>query len=375
LPYERAADVWWGVLALCLLALVGAIVGASGVPFTARALLGGILLAIAFAPISSDLALGQIALPAFLGAVLVAVLGGRRLAAGVVAASLAFTQPNISLGLLSQLGRNRTTATMLLGGALTYVLGALAAGWSWPLSYARAVAQHGFAERFVAIQFDPASIAFDLGAPQRQAEIIALAIALVAIAGAVAICLVIREPFPRFAACSALVPFVAGFFHEHDFVVVFAAALWCALRTRGTARAIALGGTLLAGFDWLGLAQRQTGVAQCALLAGAAFAAFVALGEEPELQRAVPVAIGTATLIAGAALLAMHNPVPIWPDALPSFHAPATAGIASVWLAEQRLTGLLAAVPAWGLLRSCSLLGSALLAYAIYRHPSCCRTA
>jgi hypothetical protein len=375
LPYERAAHLWWAVLAISLLALVGAVVGASGVTFTARAFFGGIVLAIAFAPISSDLALGQIALPAFLGTVLVAVLAERRLTLGVVAAPIAFAQPNISLGLLTQLGRNRTTVAMLAGAALTYVLGALAAGWSWPSSYARIVAEHGLAERFVAIQFGPAAIAFDLGAPQRLAETIALVIALLAIGAAVAICLAAREPFARFAACSALVPFVAGFFHEHDFVVVFAAALWCALRTRGNVRAIALAGTLLAGFDWLGLAQRQTGLTQSALLAAAAFAAFAALGEKPELRRATPVAVGMGALIAGAALVAVHNPVPIWPDALRSFHASLTASIASIWLDEQQRSGLLAAVPAWGLLRSCSLLGSALLAYAIYRHPSCCRTA
>jgi uncharacterized membrane protein YkvI len=191
--------------------------------------------------------------------------------------------------------------------------------------------------------------------------------------------LAVRDAFARFAAFSAIVPFLAGFFHEHDFVVAFAAALWCALRTTGVARMLSLVGTLLVGIDWLGLAQRPSGVAQSALLIAAAFAAFLALGERVEFRRAVLPAVVVAALFAGAALAATRNPVPVWPDALTNFHAPAAANIAAVWLSEQRASGLLAAVPAWGLLRSLSLLGCALLVYAIgitkYRRPSCCRTA
>jgi hypothetical protein len=200
-----------------------------------------------------------------------------------------------------------------------------------------------------------------------------------AIAAAIALCRSVPDPFARFAAFSALVPFVAGFFHEHDFVVAFAAVVWSAIRTTGAKRAIALAGTLFVGFDWLGLAQRPSGLVQSALLEAALFAAFLALGEKTELHGALPIAAGAAVVVAGAATLALHHPVPVWPDLLAGFHAPATAGIAAVWLEEQRANGLLAAVPAWGALRSLSLLGCALLAYAVgtskYRHPSYCRTA
>ncbi len=375
LPYETAAHLWWAVLAISLIALVAAVLRGSGAPITPFLLLIAILLAIAFGPISSDLALGQVALPAFLGAVLVMMLSARRLWSAVLGAALAFAQPNAALGLAGRLGPNRATLAILLGAALTYVLGSLIVGWSWPLSYARAVAEHSQAERFSAIQFGPAAIAFAFGASAALATAIGVFVSLFAIAAAVALARAAREPFARFAGLSALVPFVAGFFHEHDFVVAFAAALWSAIRTTGATRAIALAGTLLVGFDWLGLAQRPSGIAQSALLEAALFAAFVALGNRTELRRAMPIAAVAAVVIAGAAILALHNPMPVWPDLLAGFRPPATASMAAVWLDEQRANGLLAAVPAWGALRSLSLLGCALLAYAIYRHPSYYRTA
>ena len=374
-PYQTAAYVWWSALVLSLLALTAAVIRCSGVPFEPPTLLGGIVLAIAFAPLSSDLALGQLALPAFLGAVLVVALADRSLPAAALAASLAFAQPNAALALVSQLGRNRATAAISAGAVFAYLLGARMRGWDWPLWYVRHAAAHAAAERFTAIQFGPAAIAYDFGASPAAATAIAVVAALLAAAAAVAIAVAVADRFARFAGFAALTPFVAGFFHEHDLLVAFAPALWCALRTKGTTRALALAGTLLAGVDWLGLAQRPSGIVQSALLGAAASLAFIALGEDAEFRIAVPVAGAAAALMGCAALVAVRHPVPVWPDALPAIALPATAPIAAVWFDEQRASGLLAAVPAWGLLRSFSLLGSALLAYAIYRRPSCCRTA
>lgn len=375
LSYERAASVWWFVLGVSLLALVAAIIHASGMRLDAAGSIAGTLLALSFAPITSDLALGQIALPAFLGATLVVVLARRYWLAAALAACVAFAQPNAAIGLASQIGRTRATLAIALGALLTYLLGALATGWEWPLRYLTALGEHGRAERFSAIQFDPASLAFDFGATAHEARIVELVIAIFAVAAALALAIRVRDAFARFAGFSALAPFVTGFFHEHDFTAAFAAALWCALRTRGAIRIVALAGSLLTGFDWLGLAQRPSGIAQSALLGGAAFAAFVALGVRSDARAAVPVALLFAGLIAVAATIALHSPVPVWPDAQAAIHLPANAGVAAIWHEEQRATGLLAPVPAWGLLRVCSLLGSALLAYAIYRHPSYCRTA
>jgi hypothetical protein len=373
--YDAATRAWWAALALSLLGLIAAVLRGAGAPLALSASLGAVLLAIAFAPISSDLALGQIALPAFAGACALVVVADRSLPAAVACACLALAQPNAALGLLSQLGRNRATFALLAGVLATYALGALVAGWAWPIAYARLLAEHGAAERFDAIQLSPASIAYGFGASPVAARVAGAAVAAIAVAAAIAIALRVREPFARFAAFSALAPFVAGFVHEHDLIVAFAAALWGALRTRGNTRALALTGTLLVCVDWLGLAQRPTGIAQSLLLAVAAFAAFVALGEPVELRRAAPAGAAVAALFAIASSVAVRQPVPIWPDALTSFVASSHASPAAVWIAEQRASGLLAAVPAWSLLRSLSLLGCAFLAHAIYRHSSRCRTA
>ncbi|MBV8343921.1 MAG: hypothetical protein JO190_02880 [Candidatus Eremiobacteraeota bacterium] len=374
-PYDAAARGWWVLLAVSLLALVAVVLRGAGVAVTASDFTAGTLLAIAFAPISSDLALGQLALPTFLGACAVPVLADRSLAAAFACACLAFAQPNAALGLVSQLGRNRSTLALLLATLATYALGALAAGWAWPIAYAHVLVAHGAAERFVAIQFSPVAIAYGFGARAAAAIVIGVAIALIAIAACIAIAFRVRDRFARFAAFSALVPFVAGFVHEHDLVTAFGAALWCARRTGGATRTLALTGTLLAGVDWLGLAQRPTGVVQSLLLAVAAFVAFVALGGPAGYRGAAPAGVAVAALFTALAFLAVSHPMPVWPDSLANFRAALGAPPAAVWLAEQRANGLLAAVPAWSLLRSASLLGCAVLALAIYRHSACYRTA
>lgn len=373
-PFLRAIYVWWLVLALALLGLVATVLRGCDAKLSPFSFFAGLLLAASFAPITSDLALGQIALPAVFGAALLTVAADRSLIVAALAAIPAFSQPNASIGLVSQLGRNRATLAIAGGALLLYALGSAAEGWAWPWTYARVLAAHGGAERFVAIQFTPASIAYGFGAPPVLAVGAGLASAAIVVAAAVALAYRVRDRFARFAAFSAIAPFVSAFFHEHDFVVAYAAALWCAVHAQGRARALALAGTLLAGIDWLGLAQRPTGITQSLLLAIAAaavFLAFKAMGVRPTSVTLAAVAL----VFASAALVASHHPVPIWPDALGSLHVPAGASAAEVWQQEQRASGLFAAAPAWSLLRSLSLLGCALLAYAIYRHSSRCRTA
>jgi hypothetical protein len=375
LPYAIAAGLWSALLGLAVVALVACALRASAAHVSATTFLTALALAIAFGPVTSDFALGQLALPAFLGATLVVLYATRSVALATPAAWLAFAQPNAALGLISQLGRNRTTLAIVMGAVAAYTLGAVAANWAWPIEYSRVLAAHADAERFVAIQLSPASIAYGFGAAPRAAEVIGIITAVLAAAAAMALALRVRDRYARFAAFSALSPFAAGFFHEHDLVVAYAGVLWCALRTRATTRVVALVGTLLVAIDWLGLAQRPTGVAQSCLLASAAFAAFVALGERLEQRATLVTGFALAVVLAGAAWIGSHHPVPIWPDALGAFHAAASAGPATTWNAEQRVSGLLAAVPAWAALRSLSLLGSGLLAYAIYRHSAYCRTA
>lgn len=374
-PYAAAAPLWSAMLIGLLLALAATAVVGAAARLSPSALVAAIALAVGFGPITSDVALGQLALPAFLAASLVLLLAGRSVVATVLASAVAFVQPNAALGLVSQLGRNRATLAMLAAAFVTFALGAAETGWNWPAAYARILALHGAAERFAAIQLSPAAIAHGFGATDAAAAIAGFAVAALAIAAAIALAFAVRDNFARFAGFSALVPFAAGFVHEHDLLVAYAAAAWCALRTRAATRAIALAGTLLVAVDWLGLAQRPSGVAQSALLALAAFAAFAALGEPNDLRASLLVAFPAGALFVAAAFLASQHPAPVWPDALGAFRAPPGTPVAALWAAEQRASGLLAAVPTWALLRSLSLAGCALLAYAIYRHPSCCRTA
>ncbi len=214
-------------------------------------------------------------------------------------------------------------------------------------------------------KFTPGAIAYGAGVPSTASLAIAAASAVAALLAAAFLWRRIADPFARFAAIAALAPFVTTFFHEHDLVVAYAAAGWSALRTRGGVRAPALAATLLVAVDWLGLAQRPSGIVQSALLAGAAACAFVALGETREL-RSSSVAIGaTAVLFAATAWLASLHPAPVWPDALGAFHASANGSAAGVWAAEQQRTGLLAIEPVWALLRTLPLLGCAFLSYVI----------
>jgi hypothetical protein len=379
LPYGAATALWLSLIGAAIVALALTAARGSGAPPNVATTLGAIALALSFGPVTSDFALGQLALPAFLGATLLAA-GTAPLSGATIYALLAYAQPNVALGLLSQLGRNRATLAMIAGALATYALGAIAAGPMWPVLYARALAAHAGAERFAAIQLTPAAIAYGFGAPPPIAQVAGFAFAVAALTAGIALTVMLRERFARFAACSALVPFVSSFAHEHDLVVAYAAALWCALRTQGVTRAIALVGTILVSVDWLGLAQRPTGVGQSALLLAAALAAFVALG--PIAVRATmgvrTVAITAVLILAvfvSGALLGAAHPAPVWPDAMHSFAPPPGAAAATLWLAEQRATGLLAAVPAWALLRALSLGGCALLVYAIYRRSSCCRMA
>jgi len=374
LPYAQAAAIWSALLALSLAALVAAAVlgaGARG----ATAFLAALALALGCGPITSALALGQIALPAFAGACIFALLAQSSLALAIPAAALALLQPNAALGLLSQIGRKPAAAGLAAAAALAYAAGAFAAGWAWPLAYARMLAAHLRAERFDAIQFTPASIAFGLGATHGAAAVAAWVLAPAAVAAAVALARRARDPFARFAAFSALSPFVASFFHEHDLVVAFAATVWTALHARGSTRALALAGTLLVCIDWLGLAQRPTGIAQSACLAIAAACAFVALGGAGDLRWLTAAGAGVALTFSGAARAAADRPMPVWPDAIRGYAAPAHTAIAQIWSAEQDAAGLHAAVPLWAILRALSLLGCALLAAAIYQHSAYRRTA
>jgi Glycosyltransferase family 87 len=374
LPYASASIVWWIVLASALAGLVAIGLRAAGSRVTPFTFFAGLALAMGFGPLTSDLALGQIALIAFLGAIFVASDSEERILLQALASFVAFFQPNVAVGLVAQLGRNRTTLAIAAGALLAYLAGALALRWDWPITYLRLVRSHQIGERFSAIQLTPAAIAYGFHASAAMATVVAAIVAVAAVFGAVFIWRAVADRFARFAAFSALAPFVATFFHQHDLLGAYPAAIWCALRTRGAIRVVALLGTILVAVDWLGLAQRPNAIAQSALLAGAAIAAFVAFGEHVEVRGLAFAVAAIAVLFGGATSIALAHAVPVWPYHLGAFAPPASWPIATVWQQEQQRNGLQAPVPTWSALRVLSLSGCALLALAIYRHPSYCRT-
>jgi hypothetical protein len=140
--------------------------------------------------------------------------------------------------------------------------------------------------------------------------------------------------------------------------------LLTAARTRGTTRAVAAFATLLVAVDWLGLAQRPSGVLQSALLAIATGCLFAAFGPKSTSESiAAPLFF---VVFAVAAWLATQHPIAVWPDALGAFHASGSSA-AAVWHGELQRNGLFLVDPAAALLRALSLLGCALLATAVYR--------
>ncbi len=376
LPYVDAARVWFVLLVAAALALAVATLRASGAPLSWRAFFAAAALTLAFGPLTSDLALGQIALVAFLAALAVAlpqVRRARSLLPSAGAGFVALLQPNVAAGLVSQLGRARTALAVALAAAGAYCAGAAVSGWTWPAGYARRLLVHDGVERFSTIQITPAAIAHGFGAPASTVAAVTALAATAAVAAAVFLWKRVPDPFARFAAFSALSPFVASFFHEHDLVVAYAAAGWCAVRTNGFVRMLALAGTLLVAVDWLGLAQRPTGIVQSALLALAVTSAFAALGARRDWRWIVTALLPIGATFVLAAWLAAGHPAPVWPDALGNFHAPPAATAAQVWYEEQRRSGLLAVNPTWALLRALSLLGCVLLTISIAleqrRHP------
>jgi hypothetical protein len=366
LPYAIASKLWYAVLALSLLALLVLLVRAAVGFVPPMALLSPIALAIAFGPMTSDLALGQVALLALLGATACVVLGSAPIVASL-GAFAAYAQPNIAIALLWQVGRNRVTAALIAGGICTYLAGVLGAGWLWPANYASILFAHAASERLTAIQLSPAAIAYGFGAHPAVAVAIGYAVAAMVVVIAIIVARRQSGTFVRFASIAALVPLAVGFFHEHDLIVAFPAVVLCAFRARGLGRALAIVGTLLVAIDWLGLAQRPTGITQSALLALAAICAFAATGEEHEVRKTIVAGLCIAPLFALAAWLGAAHPSPVWPDALGAFHAPPTSTIAEVWNAEQQTAGLLRQNAVWAFLRVLSLTGCALLAVATSR--------
>ncbi len=381
LGHTNAVRVWTALLGCALAAVVIASLALAG-SLRPRIVVGGLVLAIAAAPATSDIELGQAALLAVAGvACALAAYERRWVVAGAAATLLASIQPNVALVLLARL-RDRTsllavTCALAIFGAVSLWAGGGVAGIA---AYARLLGEQGRAERFDAIQFTPTAIAWALGAGHDTAIAAGLIVALVAIA-TVIIAIVQLRLSPRDATLIAIaaLPLAVPFFHEHDFVIELIPLVILAAVTHGRVRAWsgAAAGFILV--DWLALAQRVPAEPAIVLQGIAVGCAFAALGPSARLRRAdlaAPIAVCIAALV--ALPLARSFPIPDWPDALPAtFAVSASMSASDVWAAEQRAVGLVAAKPAWGALRTLPLAGCVILGVAIAanRRPAARRAA
>ena len=364
LPYPTAALLWTLVMAAALTTLVFASLRRAEPRASAFEAFALLAFCAGFGPLTSGVALGQVAIVSCAAiAAFPAFLGPGRLWAALLAALAAALQPNLAVVLLARAANARAWLA-LAGAAAVAVLGsALALGGTGGLArYASVLREHAGAERFIAIQTTWAAALRALGAAPNAAGFAALAVALGVVT---ALALQFRsrryDPDARLALACAAWPLALPFAHEHDFTIAFFPAVLAVRRARGAAWIGASLATLAVAVDWLGLAQRPTGIAETSLLVLAAALALVALApEEPgPLHLIAPAAVALVPL---AGLLAAAHPLATWPDALPpGFHLPPTVPAPVVWRAEQMRSGIGALDPVWGMLRALSLGGCALL--------------
>ncbi len=357
LSFNVANVVWRTILIFCAAALIVLALRIGGAALHARALIAAAVFGFGFGPLTSAVALGQTALPAFACAALALYWP--------FAAIGAWLQPNLAIALISQI-RDKRKVLIYAITALLFIAGCLlAVGTRGCVNYVSMLREHELAERFSAIQLTPAAIAHGFGAPDSAALAVGIAIALFAVAIWAVLMRATSGAEARFALTCALLPLTAPFFHEHDLLIAIVPALYVTTRCSRGLWPLAAAAALMCATDWLGLAQRPDGVTQTLLLVGAAGAALFSLRSDLSLRALVGPACVMA-LIAAAGAVAQHHVLPVWPDAMQRLPSTiAAADTAQVWHAEQLATGLLRPNFFWALLRCASLAGCVVLALAV----------
>jgi glycosyl transferase family 87 len=372
LPQPAAVRVWTALLVASAAAFV---LAALALARTRRgtALAGATLLAIASGPETSAIALGQVALvsAAAIACALVA-FERRSLAGGALATLAAALQPNLAIALIARV-RDRSTPAGASLAALAFAALTLAAGGGLPgiRAYAHRLAEHGAAERFVAIQHTPAAIAWAFGAPADFALTAGTLCAIAAVAIVLAAIVAAKlDPLDGTLLAIAALPFAVPFFHEHDFVIELLPLSVLAMRG-GAAAPTALAAALIC-VNWLHFAQRPEAGAQTLALGLAAACGYALLRparDDARLTRTDLLPLAAVIALACVALpLGRAYPAPVWPDRLPpGYRAPANADASAVWADEQRVAGLDTRQPAWGALRALPLAGCIVLGIAVVR--------
>lgn len=356
LPYSGASIAWGALLAFALAALLFGLRALFAL--TAEQIIYTLLLLLSFVPITSGLTLGQSALVAEAATVMALVLASTP-AAPSVSLVFAALQPVMALPSLAMLITKRGAVAVAAAGLIVYALGVWVAGVAWPLAFAKVLFAASGAERFDAIQYTPASVLYGFGLSEGRATAVGLTIlSLVAAIAAYGVAQT-TSVVHRFAIIAAATPFLTGFVHEHNFVVLIVPMMLCLLIARQAWLVIVA--CSLVSLNWLDFAQQPQGVWQDIVLATAFLCACAALNcgrWSKAFVRGAPIAI---VFMAIGAYLGTHHPLPIWPNDMTSVHAAAGATAADVWKQEQLQTGLLRPDAAAALLRAFALLGSALL--------------
>ncbi len=364
LPWSSATVLWSVVMAGSLALIALGSLRLAGGRIDGYDWAAVLLLAAGFGPLTSGVALGQAAVVSCAAIVATPfLLGPRRAFAATGTALLAALQPNLGIVLAARAAGQRSwiafgfAATLAAGGSAVAL-----AGYGGLPHYLAVLGEHASSERFIAIQVTTGAVARALGASAVAAGAIAVVCALGALAGVAAQCLSRRYgPDGRLGLACAALPLAWPFAHEHDLTLVFLPALLTLRRASGRTWALAAVATVAVAVDWLGLAQRPTGVTETFLLTLAAALAIVVLARRPlRPYHATPVLASIAVL--PAALAGRAHPLPTWPDALPAgFHVAHGLSAPAVWHLEQFASGIGALGVTWGWLRLVSLAGCAVL--------------
>jgi hypothetical protein len=178
LPFVVARDLWVALAVAALAALAGAALVLAGIVPSAFDVAAVVLFAAVSGPAISALTLGQAA-PLSAAAVALALVAlQRRSAWAIAAAFVAAIQPNLAVPLAAYLTRGRAALLLALAaGAFLAATLAVGGGPAGLATYARRLAEHGAAERFIAIQVGVPAIAASFGASPRLANAIAAACA------------------------------------------------------------------------------------------------------------------------------------------------------------------------------------------------------
>ena len=361
LPFLPAAVAWRSLLALAAVAAVLGSASLARLPLAPVPLTGVVLLALAFGPLTSAFALGQVALLAFGG--IVGALVALRARSGIWAAAgalVAALQPNLAIVLFARLRERRSFVACAGAVAGCVALGVLALGGPGTLAYLGRLSEHGGSERFVAIQLTPVAIAYGFTGARDAAALAGAIVFAVAAGATLAIAWRLRDGVAAVALACCATPFVMPFFHEHDLVVMLLPAIVCGpgraapgLRSRRRRRYRERRLDRPRAAPDRVRADARDGAGRWRSRSGSSASA----GGRSRLAGLL-VPLGVAVL----GMLAAGHAAPVWPDAAPAgSQAPAGLSAAGVWALEQRAAGLERADPLWALLRLASLAGCALL--------------